>query len=66
MWYLCIQRLISMKTMTNYSSDFIPPTELNVSTQFEQFEEMPSKGHSMLLRAKRDEQWWCTQGPETR
>lgn len=50
------------------TSGFVPPQNILVSKSFEEIREIPSAGYSMLLRAKRDGQWWMLKGlkPEFR
>lgn len=50
------------------ASDFLPPEECHVSSQFSEAEEIPTKGFSLLVRAKRNGQWWMLKGlkPEYR
>lgn len=44
------------------TSGFVPPEDIYVSKGFEDIQEIPSNGFSMLLRAKRDGQWWILKG----
>lgn len=50
------------------TSGFVPPEDIYISRKFEEIKECPSNGFSMLLRAKRDGQWWMLKGlkPEYR
>lgn len=49
-------------------SEFLPPEECHVSSQFSEAEEIPTKAFSLLVRAKRNGQWWMLKGlkPEYR
>lgn len=50
------------------TSGFVPPKKLSISHTFEEIQKIPSKGFSLLLRAKRNGQWWMLKGlkPEFR
>lgn len=47
------------------TSGFVPPEDIYISKEFEDVQEIPSNGFSMLLRAKRDGQWWMLKGLKT-
>lgn len=50
------------------TSGFVPLESVHISKEFEEIEEISSNGISVLLRAKRDGQWWVLKGlkPEYR
>ena len=47
------------------TSGFVPPEDIYISNVFVDIQEIPSEGFSMLLRAKRDGQWWMLKGLKT-
>jgi len=53
-----------MKT-DNSTSGFVSPEELNVSDAFSDQMEIPSQGHSLLVKAKRLGRWWLLKGLKT-
>lgn len=44
------------------TSGFVPPETISISKSFEEIQEIPTSGFSMLLHAKRNGQWWMLKG----
>lgn len=49
-------------TDNSTSSYFVCPDTLDISSQFTEITEIPTKGFALLMRAKRAGQWWVLKG----